>query len=248
MSKFFTNNFSITSVYKKPSTKSEIVTQMIFGDSFLILKKAGKWLKIKIKEDNYKGFIKDKKFSDFIRASHKVKLLKANVYKYPSQKNKVRVLSFGSKIKVIDQNNKFYKFTGGWIKKNDTKPILIKEKNLFKKVNIFKNVKYKWGGKSFKGIDCSALVQVFMNYNNLYCPRDTKDQLRYFKKNISLYNVKKNDILYWKGHVAIALSKKSLIHAYGPSKKTVTMNTLKTINLIKKTANLKLLSIKRVRV
>ena len=47
---------------------------------------------------------------------------------------------------------------------------------------IFKNIKYKWGGKSFKGIDCSALIQLFLNFNNKFCPRDAKDQVKYCKK------------------------------------------------------------------
>ena len=53
MTEYFTNNFTTTNLYKKPSTKSEIVTQMIYGDSFSISKKIKRWLKIKIKEDGY---------------------------------------------------------------------------------------------------------------------------------------------------------------------------------------------------
>ena len=49
-------------------------------------------------------------------------------------------------------------------KKNDVKPISYKEKNPFRKITSFKNIRYKWGGKSFKGIDCSALVQVFFKF------------------------------------------------------------------------------------
>ena len=59
MTKYFTNNFSIINLYKKPSVKSEVVTQMLFGESFSISKKSKKWLKVKIKEDGYKGFIKN---------------------------------------------------------------------------------------------------------------------------------------------------------------------------------------------
>ena len=245
MTKYFTNNFSVINLHKKPSVKSEIVTQMIYGDSFSISNKSKKWLKIKMKEDNYKGYIKNKKYSNFLKPTHKVNTLKAKIFKFPNR-IKINEITFGSKIKVIDNNLKFLKFAKGWIKKNDVKPISYKEKDLFKKITIFKNIKYKWGGKSFKGIDCSALIQVLLNFNNRFCPRDAKDQFRYFKKNINLNNIKKNDIIYWRGHVALALSKKKLIHAYGPKKKTLIMSIAETIRLIKKTANLKVISVKRI--
>ena len=246
MNRYFTNLFTFVNLYKKPSIKSEVVTQMIYGDSFLVSKKSRKWLKIKIKEDGYKGYIKNKNFPNFLKPTHKVNILKSKVYKFPNKKNKINELSFGSKIKVLNNRAKFFKFSKGWISKNDVKPISYKEKNPFRKIFIFKNIKYKWGGKSFKGIDCSALIQLFLNFNNRFCPRDAKDQVKYFKKNIKLKNIKKNDIIFWKGHVAIALSKKKLIHAYGPMKKTVVMDIAKTIKRIKNTAKLEVKGIKRV--
>ena len=245
MIKYFTNNFSVVNLHAKPSQKSEIVTQMIYGDSFSILKKSKKWLKIKIKEDNYKGYIKNKKFSNFLKPTHKINILKAKIFKTPNGTKKNEI-TFGSKIKVLDNNSKFFKFANGWIKKSSVKPISFKEKDLFRKINYFKNIKYKWGGKSFKGIDCSALIQVFLNFNNKFCPRDAKDQVKYFRKNIKLKNIKKNDIIFWKGHVAVALSNKKLIHAYGPMKKTVIMDISQTIKKIEQTAKLRVIGIKRV--
>ena len=245
MTKYLTNNFSVINLHKKPSSKSEIVTQMIYGDSFTISKKTKKWLKVKIKEDNYKGYVINKNFSQFIKSSHKIAVLKAKVYKFPNKRNEINKLTFGSKIKVLDKRLNFLKFEKGWISSKDIKPITYKEKNPFNKINIFKNIKYKWGGKSFKGIDCSALVQIFLNFNKKYCPRDAKDQVRYFTKNIKLKKIKKNDLIFWKGHVAIALSNKKLIHAYGPMKKTVIMGINQTIERIKQTANLKVIGIKR---
>ena len=245
MTKYFTNNFSVISLHKKPSVKSEIVTQMIYGDSFSISKKTKKWLKIKVKEDNYKGYVKNKNFSNFLKPTHKVNSLKAKIFKFPNKIKKDEI-SFGSKIKVVDSNAKFLRFAKGWINKNDVKPISYKDKNPFKKITMFKNIKYKWGGKSFKGIDCSALVQIFLNFNNKFCPRDAKDQFKYFRKNVKLKNIKKNDIIYWKGHVAVVLSKRKLIHAYGPMKKTVIMDINRTIEKIKQTAKLKVIGIKRL--
>merc|ERR1711991_1101748 len=200
---------------------------------------------IKIKEDKYKGYILNKKYSHFLRPTHKVISLKAKIFKFPNRVKKNEI-TFGSKIKVIDNNSKFLKFENGWVNKKDVKPISYIEKNPFRKITSFKNIKYKWGGKSFKGIDCSALVQVFLNFNNKFCPRDAKDQVKYFRKNIKLKKIKKNDIIYWKGHVALALSNKKLIHAYGPKKKSIVMNINQTIKKIEQTANLKVIGIKRL--
>ena len=245
MTKYFTNTFSVINLYKKPSIKSEVVTQMLYGDSFSVSKKTQRWLKIKIKEDNYKGYIRRKNFSHYMKPTHKVNILKSKIYNHPNKK-KINELSFGSKIKITNSKKNFCKFFKGWINKNDIKPITFKQKDFFKKITLFKNIKYKWGGKSFRGIDCSGLVQVCLNFNNIFCPRDAKDQVKYFKRDINLRKIKKNDILFWKGHVAVALSKKQLIHAYGPLKKTVIMDIDNTINRIKRTAKLKLGKIKRI--
>jgi cell wall-associated NlpC family hydrolase len=246
MTKYFTNTFSIINLYKKPSTKSEIVTQLIYGESFSVSQKINKWLKIKIKEDNYKGYIQRKNYLGYIKPTHKVNKLNAKIYKSSNKRVKINELTFGSKIKVTNKKSQFFKFTKGWVNRNDVSIISFKEKNTFSKVKIFKNLKYKWGGKSFKGIDCSALVQICLQFNNKFCPRDAKDQVKYFKKNIKLNSIKKNDIIYWRGHVAVALNQKKLIHAYGPMKKTVIMNIGQTIKLISKTANLKVIGIKRL--
>ena len=82
MTKYYTNNFPILNVYKKPSSKSEVVTQMIYGDNFSTSKEGKKWLKIKIKEDSYKGYVLNKKFSNFLKPTHKVHTLRAKVYKF----------------------------------------------------------------------------------------------------------------------------------------------------------------------
>ena len=246
MKKYYSNNFNDTKVFKKMSINSEIVTQMIYGDSFSIIIKKNEWLKIRIKEDGYIGFIKKKNFIPYDKATHKVCKLFANIYKYPNNSKINKKLTYGSKIKIKNIKLNFGKFENNWVKMDCIKLISHENKNIFSKIKIFKDVKYSWGGKTYKGLDCSALVQLFFNYNNRYCPRDAKDQIKYFKKNIKLKNIKKNDIIYWKGHVAVALSKTKLIHAYGPRKKTLIMNIQKTIRLIKKTTNLDVSFIKRI--
>jgi len=246
MNNIYTNTYPILSVHKKPSSKSEIVTQIIFGERFFIKGKLGKWLAIKIKEDGYKGYVKKREYTSFIKPTHKISKLKAKVYKFPNFKKKICELTFGSKIKKLEKKLNFIRCSKGWINLKDLKSVTYKDNDYFKKIKIFQNIRYKWGGKSFKGIDCSALIQVLLNFNNRYCPRDAKDQIKYFKRNVKLNNIKKNDIIFWKGHVAVALSKTKLIHAYGPEKKTIIMEINQTIKRIKETANLKVIGIKRV--
>ena len=241
------NNISVINVYKKKSVKSEIVTQLLYGDTFKRLKKFGPWIKIKNNSDNYRGYIKYKKFPKDQNNTHKTFALSSNLYSRPNKKYKIRKkLSFGSKIKVSEKKEKFCKFDNYWIEKKNLKPKNYKTKNPFLFVKKFTNIKYKWGGKFYKGIDCSALIQLLINFNNKYCPRDAKDQIKYFNKETKLNKIKKNDLIFWKGHVAIVLNKKKLIHAYGPFKKVVIMPINKTIERIYKTANLKVIGVRKI--
>jgi len=133
-----------------------------------------------------------------------------------------------------------------WIKQKDITLINKKEKNFVKIFKSYLNCKYKWGGKTYDGIDCSALIQIFYKFNNKFFPRDTVDQIKYKKGSITKKKFKLGDIIYWKGHVAFCINSKKLIHAYGPKKKVIVMPIYKTIKIIEKTANLKVKKICRV--
>lgn len=236
------NNYPIINIYEKKNVNSKISSQILYGEEFTIKKKFKNWFKIRTNKDKYLGYIKNRKFFKKLKTTHKVASLKAAIYRKPHKGSKTkRYLSFASKIRVLKKKNKFSKFENFWVQNKD---IVKKNKkiNFLKNVQIFKGTKYKWGGKTYKGIDCSALVQIFFYFNNSFCPRDTKDQINYFKKKT---NFKKNALIFWKGHVAICLSREDLIHAYGPRKKVLKMNILKTIKLIKKTAKLDIIGIRQ---
>ena len=242
-------NNSVINVYKKNNLKSEIVTQLLYGDTFKKIKNNGKWIKISSDIDNYKGYIVNDKFPKKQKNTHKICNVFTALYSKPNINKKIRKkLSFGSKIKVLKKKGNFYKFDNFWINKKDLKKINYKNIDIFKYVKRFINVKYKWGGKHFSGIDCSGLIQIFFNFNNKFCPRDTKDQIKFFKKKIKLVNIKKNDLIFWKGHVALVISKNKLIHGYGPLKKVIVMPIKNTIDRIYKTTNLKVTGIRRINI
>ena len=101
-----------------------------------------------------------------------------------------------------------------WLKVKDVKLINKKDKNILRMLKLFLHCKYKWGGKSYNGIDCSALIQLFYKFNNKFFPRDTVDQIKIKKGLKKVRKFKNGDIIYWKGHVAICINTKQLIHAY----------------------------------
>ena len=242
---YFTGNFS--NIHEKPSKKSEVTSQIIYGEKFKILSKNKNWIKIKTLFDNYKGFIKNSKYEEKFSPNYKVSSLKAKIFKRPGILTN-SWLPLASKLTVLDQKKNYVQIEKSkWIKKIDIKKLNHKDKNFIKMFKKFLNVKYVWGGKTFKGIDCSALLQIFFSYNNTFYPRDTKDQIKYTKKNSKKRKFQKGDIIFWKGHVAMCLNSKQLIHAYGPEKKVVIMPIIETINRIERIAKLKVKKISRIK-
>jgi len=228
----------LSNIYKKPNVISEVTSQILYGEKFKIIAKNKSWIKIKVLFDNYTGYIKNKDYTKDHKPTHKIFVLKANIYN--KQKNKTKYfLPFASRISIIQENKNFIEFEKNkWIKKNDIKKINHIEKDYLKILKFFLKTKYVWGGKTYKGIDCSAILQLFFYYNNKFYPRDTKDQIKYSAKKNESRIFKKGDIIFWKGHVAVCINTQKLIHAYGPEKKVLIMNITETINRIERTAKL----------
>ena len=228
----------LSNIYKNPSKDSEVTSQIIYGEKFNIVSKKRDWLKIKTSFDNYSGYIKNEDYINNLKPTHKIFVLKAGIFDETKKRTKY-FLTFASKISIIQENKKFVEFEKNrWVQKNDIKKINHIEKNYLKILKLFLNTKYTWGGKTYKGIDCSAILQLLYYYNGKFYPRDTKDQIKYSIENSKKGIFKKGDIIFWKGHVAICINSKKLIHAYGPKKKVLIMSITETIDKIEKTAKL----------
>ena len=233
-------NSSLTNIYSKPASNSEVLSQILYGEKFKILNKKKGWVKIKTNYDNYIGYIKNDNFYENFKPKQKIFKLKSKIFIKKNNKflPTKKFLYFASGVSYLNKYKNFIEFKkNNWIKKSDTKEISHQEKNFLKIIKLFLNSKYLWGGKTSNGIDCSALIQIYFYYNRIFFPRDSKDQIKFCKKN-SKKKLAKGDIIFWKGHVGICLNKSKFIHAYGPKKKVIIMPTKFTINLIYNTANL----------
>ena len=100
---------SVSNIYKRPSKVSEITSQLLYGEKFKILSKNKNWMKIKTSFDNYIGYIKNKNFTNNHKPTHKVFILKANIFNKLNNKTKF-FLPFASRVSIIQENKKFIEF------------------------------------------------------------------------------------------------------------------------------------------
>ena len=149
-------------ILEKPNKKSAISSQIIYGEKFRILQTYKKFYKIQSLYDNYTGYIRKIKKINKFKASYKVKVLKSKIYIGSEGKKKrksKKFLPFTSKLEILKQEKKLIMFEENrWLKINDVCSIKKEEKNFSKIFKLFLNCPYKWGGRTYKGIDCSALI------------------------------------------------------------------------------------------
>ena len=245
MREYFSCSKQLSNILKSPNKKSEVLTQLLFGEAFI---------KLKIFKKFYYGYSAFDKYHGYIYKNDLKKENNTKKYRITKQKsflfseprnNKItkKYLYFNSLVSQLEVEREFVRINGFWIKKKSIHRN--KSKNFLSSLSFFLKTKYLWGGNSINGIDCSGLVHELLKSIDYRCPRDTKDQIKFFKKNVTLDKIQKGDLIFWKGHVAIILNKKKLVHAYGPMKKVVIMPIQKTIKILLQKNNLKVLAIKR---
>lgn len=193
-------NLAAVPMRSEPSDKSEMVNQVLFGETFSILNKNEKWSKIKLQHDRYEGWIDNKQYIEINSQQSKIK-----------HKNVISTL-FTKKKNAIFPLGSYVDFT-------------LKENNhtILQTATLFLNTPYLWGGRTFMGIDCSGFTQVVFRIHGINLFRDAYQQATQGKK-ITLKNTKNGDLAFFKNasgkiiHVGIVFIQNKttqIIHASG---------------------------------
>jgi cell wall-associated NlpC family hydrolase len=122
------------------------------------------------------------------------------------------------------------------------------EKDFVNVAERFVGTPYLWGGKSSLGIDCSGLLQVALNAAGVDCPRDSDMQQGGLGKDLDLSQstkLRRGDLIFWKGHVAIARDATTIVHANAHHMATAIENTADAIARIRATGS-EITAIKRM--
>lgn len=217
-------NLAIVPIRAEASDKSEIVSQLLFGDSFAILEQTPKWLKICTAFDQYEGWIDSKQFQPLTEEQFNT------LEKLPPQLNGELIdfiayntnnlipIPLGSDVRFLsisETNTQNYQFEGTKI--SGSKP----KSEILKAAFLYLNAPYLWGGKTPFGIDCSGFTQMVYKLNGYKLLRDASQQATQGEALSFIEESEPGDLAFFDNeegniiHVGIMMENNYIIHASG---------------------------------
>jgi len=246
-------NTALASLHKKPSSDAELMTQALKGERITVydIGQDG-WAWGQLAADGYVGYLPESALATpGPQPTHKVTALRTFAFPGPSIKLRpTLLLPFGSRL-AIARSDGFFAITaaGGHVPLVHVAPVDAMENDFVAVAERFLGSPYLWGGKTSLGLDCSGLVQLALGACGIACPRDTDMQEKALGSALALPPVldqlRRGDLLFWKGHVAIVRDAETMIHANAHHMATVIENTNDAVARIK-AAGSDIVAIKRL--
>lgn len=202
-----------------PHFDAPLLTEALNGEIVTLYDIKDGWGWGQLASDGYVGYMTIDCLSTQIEApTHKVSARWTFVYPVPDMKRPPFMrLGFSSEVIVFAQEGRFAELSrGGFIFAGHIVSLGERAKDFVRVAERFVGTPYLWGGKTSGGLDCSALVQLSLNAAGIPCPRDSDMQEAEIGEPIDkadLGAVQRGDLIFWKGHVAIATSPDFIVHA-----------------------------------
>jgi cell wall-associated NlpC family hydrolase len=205
----------IVPIRKLPAHDAPLVTEALYGERVTIYETDEEgWAWGQLKSDGYVGYLPAASLlTPKGQPTHKVGALRTFMLPGPSVKlPPMDALPLGARVAVARQEESFaVTLAGGYVPRRHLVPLAANEIDFVAVAERFIGTPYLWGGKSV--LDCSGLTQVAITACGLACPRDSDMQEAAIGAPANLAEIRRGDLLFWKGHVAIARSATSLVHA-----------------------------------
>jgi cell wall-associated NlpC family hydrolase len=223
-----------------PSPDAELATQALKGERAMIYDRNGEgWAWGQLSSDGYVGWLPDRALAKPEgQPTHKITGLRTFAFPGPSIKlPPADTLVMGALITVTREEGSFAVTREGWyLPRQHVGLVDSRAPDFVAVTEQFLGTPYLWGGKSSFGIDCSGLVQVSLNAAGIGCPRDSDMQQDGLGKALDRNEAKKlkrGDLIFWKGHVAIARDADTIVHANAHHMAVVIESTREAIARIK---------------
>jgi cell wall-associated NlpC family hydrolase len=205
-------------IHAAPDGDAEQMDQLLFGERFDVLEEeAGGWVWGQARRDGYVGFVRQASLATPGPApSHRISALRTYAFAGPSIKTRASgPYSLNSLVCVEATEGRLAKVAGaGWMAVEHLSPIGDFEADPAAVAERHLGAPYLWGGRESLGLDCSGLIQQALFACGRACPRDT-DQQEALGRAISRAEFGRNDLVFWKGHMAMGLDAARIVHANG---------------------------------
>lgn len=191
--------------------------QVIFGAALTVIERRAGLAFVQAAADGYCGWLPEAALGPALVASHVVNALGSHVYREPSiKRGEVMALGIGARLAVEEITGRFARIAEGWVPRSHIRPIEQPEADPVAVAERLLGTPYLWGGNSRDGIDCSGLVQLALTLCGIGCPADSDQQRAAFGAFLPEgARPERGDLLFWPGHVAMAVDGTRLIHANG---------------------------------
>ena len=217
-------NLAIIPLRAEPSDRSEIVSQVLFGEHFEILETQNQWSRIKLQFDDYEGWVDSKQYQIISEKSFKdlskdAIILNSDLVEYVSTPSNVLIpIPLGASLSFLHHseiNIENFVFEGMRISGVKSK------KDLINTAFMYLNAPYLWGGKTPFGIDCSGFTQMVYKLNGHKLLRDASQQSTQGDALSFIEESEPGDLAFFDNeegkiiHVGIIMENNYIIHASG---------------------------------
>lgn len=220
---------------RSPSHGTGVETQLLRGEDFTVYETREDgfaWGQADL--DGYVGYVDAAGLGPRQPAESHVRALWSHVYAEPDIKSQALAeLPFMARIAVAETSGAFTRLRdGGWM---PSRHLVDGQRDFVAQAERFLGLPYLWGGRSARGIDCSGLVQLALQATGLAAPRDADMQEDALGEALPPdAPLRRGDLIFWPGHVSIAISADTMIHANAHNMAVTLENVASAIDRIER--------------
>jgi cell wall-associated NlpC family hydrolase len=197
-----------------PSDDAQQVSELLFGEAVTVYERKDGWAWLQAKTDSYVGHARESGLGPFVAADARVIHPLTPLLSAPDVKSPARdLLPLNALVKRGAQDGNFVQTIGGFLHGRALVPLAEAAPDFVAVAEQFLGAPYVWGGKTFQGLDCSGLIQTALQAANVPCPRDTDMMERALGHEITRDQIRRGNLVFWKGHMGVMRDAKTLLHA-----------------------------------
>jgi cell wall-associated NlpC family hydrolase len=203
-----------------PNAQSEQINQALFGEAFIMFDRKDGWGYGQLARDRYVGWISlDRLAPQGVAPTHWLSVPRTLVFSNADLKSlPVSAISINALLAFEAESGPWRRIAGsGWIFAAHASKLGDWRNDYVDVALRYVGAPYLWGGRETAGVDCSGLVQCALQACGLSPLRDTDMQAATLGQSVDwsgdLNDLRRGDLVYWRGHVAIVLDGQRLLHA-----------------------------------